>query len=204
MAGGAEIGEVITSKEASPIDDEARLAEICAERGVNYGQKTVLTFGSTRLLCCTLWTDFLLDGDAPRAMRRAAGAMNDYQLIRMIGREYGRIVPSDTALVHAGHVEWLSRELARPWSGRSVVITHHAPHRSMLPDTRSDLAPAYASDLTPLIEAYRPALWLCGHTHVPVEIRVGETTIRNVSLGYPSQVVRGREEGVLWAGLLEL
>lgn len=186
------------------LDDEARLAKICADHGVNYAQKAVLTFGTARLLCCTLWTDFKLHGDVERSMQDAADGMNDYHYIRRIGLAYDRIRPMDTALVHADHVRWLNDQLAKPWPGSTIIITHHAPHRAMLGDMPWHLEPAYATDLTEMIETHRPTLWLSGHTHARAEVSLGETTIRNVSLGYPHQLAVGDEGAVLLSGLLHL
>lgn len=52
--------------------DDSLLSRIATEAGVSLAQKRVLTFGSCRLLCCTLWTDFALTGN-PEAAWRAPG-----------------------------------------------------------------------------------------------------------------------------------
>ncbi|WP_347918976.1 metallophosphoesterase [Paracoccus marcusii] len=105
--------------------DDGVLARIAAETGAHLAQKSVLTFGSCRILCYTLWTDFALLGDPGSAMERAKMAMADYGRIR---RKDGDIsTPQDTAAIHRDHLDWLTHEIAKPWRGQTVVVTHHAP-----------------------------------------------------------------------------
>ena len=48
----------------------------------------------------------------------------------------------------------------------------------------------------------QPDAWLFGHTHHPVDGMVGRTLVRNVSLGYPYEVRRDAEAGLLMRGLI--
>ena len=129
--------------------------------------------------------------------------MNDYRLIRVAGASYRRIRAADTVALHRDHRRWLEARLAEPFDGDTVVVTHHAPHPACLGRFEGgSLAAAYASDLTDLIEAHRPALWLHGHTHVPSDLTVGATRVLNVSIGYPPGV-DGSPAGDPRAGLLE-
>jgi Icc-related predicted phosphoesterase len=58
-------------------------------------------------------------------------------------------------------------------------VTHHAPHPGSLhPRYANDLiSAAYVSDLTPLIESGKPALWVHGHVHASFDYRVGDTRV---------------------------
>ncbi len=98
---------------------------MATEAGASLAQKRVLTFGTTRLLCCMLWTDFALTGDPEAAMTRAGMGILDYARIRRA--EGGLIRPEDTVKIHRDHLDWLTREIARPWRGQTTVVTHHAP-----------------------------------------------------------------------------
>ena len=185
------------------LDDDHRLAEICRGAGVNFAQQSEIRLGAIRLLCCTLWTDFALAGDIDGAMRAAQARMNDYRHIRLARRGYRRLRPSDTAQIHAEHRAWLEARLSEPHPGRTVVVTHHAPHPDLLAPGEEDIAPAYGSDLSALIDRVGPDLWLFGHTHHSAEAQVGRTRLRNVSLGYPEQVERGTEAHLLLRGRIE-
>lgn len=185
------------------LDGDARLAEICAEVGARFVQKGEIVISATRFLCCTIWTDFALYGDPASAMRTAEGNMNDYRCIRLASAGYRRIRPSDTAIVHADHRQWLEERLALSFEGRTVVVTHHCPHPDLISATRGAIDPAYGSNLLGLMEAYQPEDWLFGHTHYHVEAKVGRTLVKNISLGYPGQVPPDEIAKTILRGIVE-
>jgi Icc-related predicted phosphoesterase len=185
------------------LDDEGRLGVICAQNGASLAQKAEILIGRTRFLSCTLWTDFALHGDPAGAMRIAQRDMNDYRYIRHSGAGFRRIRPQDTALIHADHRLWLENRLSVPFDGRTIVVTHHCAHPGLVSDRPGDLDPVYGSNLLPFIERFQPDAWLFGHTHRRIEVEVGRTLVRNVSLGYPQQVERGSEAKILLRSLVE-
>ncbi|KRW93127.1 metallophosphoesterase [Paracoccus sp. MKU1] len=180
------------------LDDDI-LARIASGAGVSLAQKRVLTFGTCRLLCCTLWTDFALTGDPQTAMDHAAMVMPDYGRIRRLDGDL--ISPEDTVKIHRDHLDWLTREIARPWPGQTIVATHHAPSAAVA-GPLSSLSPAFASDLESWIEAHRPEYWFFGHTHRPLSTRIRGAPVVNVSLGYPDEVPEGGEAEFLLRGLI--
>lgn len=168
------------------LDGDKRLEQICGSSRANFAQKRELVNGDTRYLCCTLWTDFALDGSKEADMSSAAAKMNDYRYIRMERARYRKIHPIDVVHVHSDQLAWLRARLAEKFDGRTIVVSHHAP----LPDCvtpRASLAPAYASDLSELIDTYKPDTWLYGHTHKPRLLKRGKTEVRCVSIGYPHE-----------------
>lgn len=180
------------------LDDDV-LVRIASGAGVNFAQKRVLTFGSCRILCCTLWTDFALLGDPEVAMERAAMAMPDYGRIR---RDDGDLItPGDTVALHRDHLDWLTRKIAKPWQGQTIVITHHAPSAAVSGPV-SALSPAFASDLDGWIGTHRPDYWFFGHTHRPLSTRIRGAPAVNVSLGYPDEVPEAGEAELLLRGLI--
>ena len=185
------------------LDGDDRLAEICADAGAHFSQKSEFVVGDTRFLSCTLWTDFTLYGDPAHAMRIAEAGMNDFRYIRLAGAGHRRIRPSDTAFVHMDHRRWLEERLAMPFVGRTVVISHHCPHPDLISATPDLINSAYGSNLCPVIEAYQPDAWLFGHTHRRVEATVGRTLVRNISLGYPGEVAPGDEAAILLRGFIQ-
>jgi Icc-related predicted phosphoesterase len=167
-------------------DEEDRLERIANECGVTYAQKKILHLGSTRILCATLWTDLeigpgRLDNEVflPREM-------NDYRYIRVAAGGYRKLRPSDVIHRHRDHLTWMTQALAEPFDGRTIVITHHAPHPGALRGLSDQQVAGYASDLTPLLLGETaPALWLHGHCHAAESLIVGRTEVRPISLGYP-------------------
>lgn len=176
------------------IDREDKLAAAAARAGAQWAQKRAIDMDGHRFLCCTLWTDFALHGEARRlgAMREAEGAMNDYRYIRVESGGFRRLKALDVADIHLDHRAWLEAELSRGALGEVVVVTHHAPHPDCIRDARAPAVAAYASDLSRLIDRHQPAMWIHGHTHYPVDFVLGRTRVTNASVGYPWQ----RPDGV--------
>ncbi|OWX98643.1 hypothetical protein B6V76_18765 [Thioclava sp. IC9] len=167
------------------LDGDDRLADLAHEAGAHLAQKRVLIHERTRFLCATLWTDFALGpGSVAEKSSRNDWVMNDYRYIRVAGSGYRKARPADTIAKHHEHLVWLRGQLATPFDGETVVVTHHAPHPTALPPG-APLPWCYASDLTALIEEYQPERWLFGHTHHAAEFQVGRTQLKNVSKGYP-------------------
>lgn len=115
--------------------------------------------------------------------------MNDYRLIRVSSDGFRRLQPRDTVALHRADLAWLEAQLAAPFEGETVVVTHHAP---IPPDPAQDMDASYGSDLTALIERHRPKAWLFGHTHRAQVSVVGRSAVRNVSLGYPDEWTASR------------
>lgn len=80
-------------------------------------------------------------------------------------------------------------------------MTHHAPH-ARAAGRIDNLSAGFVSDLDGFIRQHRPDAWFFGHTHRWLETEVGGTMIRNVSLGYPSELQSDKETEVLLRGLI--
>ena len=139
-----------------------------------------------RVLGCTAWTDYRIYAEVPaeQAMRRAETDMYDHRRIAHGDRLF---MPADALQLHCDARRWLSERLAHRSGATTLVVTHHAPSpQSVEPRFRGDsLSPAFASELTPLIEAHAPELWIHGHTHWNVDYRIGATRIVSHQWGYP-------------------
>ncbi len=144
-------------------------------------------FNGIRFLGCTLWTDCRIHEDrfgALLATQEVAARMNDYRRIRT-GGSYRRLRVSETICEHLNSVRWLRSELAKPYAGPTVVITHHAPLRECLNDVGDPLLDgAYASDLSELIDEFQPDIWIYGHTHEKRDFMAGNTRVISNPLGY--------------------
>jgi predicted phosphodiesterase len=139
-----------------------------------------------RFLGCTLWTDYSLAGTAERpAVIEGARELNpDYQKIRFGARA---MAPEDAIALCGRHRRWLEAELALPFSGKTVAITHFAPHpRSIAPAYANHRAnPGFVVDLEEAMGA--PALWIHGHTHTRFDYRVRGTRVVCNPRGYPGE-----------------
>lgn len=145
-----------------------------------------------RIIGATLWTDYALNGNRPLAQMAADLGLTDHRVITFKD-ETNHIVPfsSDLALqLHKRDRRFIEDELSKPFGGPTVVVTHHAPHaNSVKPRYRGDaLSAAFASDLSDLIEAMQPSLWIHGHDHSNHDYMVGSTRVFANQAGYPTQL----------------
>ena len=133
-----------------------------------------------------MWTDFRLFGDdeRPAAMREAEAMMTDYKRIRSAKKGYRKLRASDTAQIHAAHRSWITKKLAEPFSGRTVVITHMAPSTlSVSEQYKADLSSAaYASPLDELV--MQADLWVHGHMHESLDYQLGNCRVVCNPCGY--------------------
>ena len=98
--------------------------------------------------------------------------MNDYGRIKIEERgtpgvqmRTRMLKPDDMLALHAADRAWLSAKLAKPFSGETIVVTHHGPSaESVAPRWADDWAsPAFSSVLPDELFDV-PALWVHGHT----------------------------------------
>jgi len=123
-------------------------------------------------------------------MRAASDGLNDHRRITWAKQpEWRRFRPIEAATLHKRSRAFIEAELAKPFAGPTVVVTHHAPHaNSMHSRYGSDLlSAAYVSDLTALIEAGQPNLWVHGHVHESFDYRVGVTRVICNPHGYGNE-----------------
>ncbi len=147
-----------------------------------------------RVLGAMLWMDFCIDGpEAEEAAHQIVGGrLNDFRLIALDGRPF---TTHDAKAIHVRSRAWLDREMAKPFDGETVVVTHHAPSlNSVAPHSRinNPAKAGFASDLDSTIMAGQPALWVHGHTHHNVDYRMGRTRVVARQRGYPA--MQGRPE----------
>lgn len=158
--------------------------------GVRWLENEEFVFGDVRVLGCTLWTDYDLHHSVSLGMAAAQRGLNDHGEIRSSapGSLRGLWTPEQALMTHRDSRAWLEAALSKPFDGKTIVVTHHAPHTmSVAPKFKGDaLNPAFVSDLTDLIERHQPDLWVHGHTHASFDYVVPGTKTRVVCnpMGY--------------------
>jgi predicted phosphodiesterase len=154
----------------------------CAGTRVTFLDNDTFEFEGVRILGCTLWTDFRLGGTTQvQAMAAAERGLMDYHVIRTAS---GLLRAQQTLADHERSRAWLEGELAKPFNGRTVVVTHHGPHPLSIHPRfiGNPLNPGFISDLTPLL---RDAdLWMHGHTHDSFDYRIGRCRVMANPAGY--------------------
>ena len=153
-----------------------------------------LVVDGVRFLGSTLWTDFALDGagNTDRAFAASLRHVMDFRKIRVAG---ALLTPQQTVELHHQATGFLRDRLRQPFAGKTVVITHHAPHPdSVHPRWRGNpVNAAFVSDLTRLMG--KAALWLHGHTHDSFDFAVRGTRVLANPMGYRMSNPRSRSAG---------
>jgi Icc-related predicted phosphoesterase len=153
-------------------------------------ENDTMILGGVRFVGATLWTDYAIFGEANQAavMNACASAMNDHRLIGWQKQPWLRFRPQEAALLHHQSKAYIAEALTG-CAGPTVVVSHTAVHWDAVhPRFRSDLTTgAFVSDLSALIEAYQPTLWVHGHVHNSSDYRVGATRILCNPHGYGSE-----------------
>ncbi|MEX3955188.1 metallophosphoesterase [Trinickia sp. EG282A] len=176
--------------------------------------------GRWRVLGTTLWTDFELFGadDEAReaAMAAAEKVMVDFrgpiQLAWSVdraetsGTPSRKFMPSDTLALHRQARAWLAAEIAKPFGGKTIVVTHHAPHRdSLAPRFANDLVSAGFISHLPTLVHTPVALWIHGHTHTPFDYFAEGTRVVCNPRGYiDRRRMRIENPAFVWDKVVEI
>ena len=167
--------------------------------------------GKIRVLGCMLWTDFQLpifaDGELAEnvmlALTAANRRMNDFRQITIEYHEvpYGNsmrfrkrvrlFTAEDSLAQHWVDRSWLLRQLAKPFDGATVVVTHHSPSAGSVHEKYAGdhLTPAFVSSLPDeaFFHPFDDVLWVHGHTHTPTDHYRKSTRIVSNPRGYRMQ-----------------
>lgn len=114
--------------------------------------------------------------------------------------------PEDSLTLHEQARTWLEGELAKPFAGQTIVVTHHAP-------MRESLAPRYAEDLVsagfvnhlPTLARPPASLWIHGHTHMSFDYVVNGTRfVCNPRRYFSKRRGRWENEQFAWNKVVEI
>lgn len=150
--------------------------------GVHVLEKDVFQMGCVRFLGTTLWTDFA-------GLRHAGSCCASMADFRLIQAKQGSFSPDFVYREHQTSRDWLESELSRPFHGKTIVVTHHAPSfLSQHPRfAGSSIGGGFCSNMDDLIEKLKPFAWIHGHLHDPVDYRIGETRVLCNPWGYQQE-----------------
>ncbi|MFK7886969.1 MAG: metallophosphoesterase, partial [Gammaproteobacteria bacterium] len=158
--------------------DDVAAFKAGAQKNVHVLERDSVVIDGIRFLGTTLWTDFRLFGLAEREffMMEASERMPDF---RLIGNGQEGFTALDSIAMHDKSVEWLQSQLAEPFDGDTVVVTHHAPSWLSVADRFKEdpLSPAFCSRLESLMEKGEPSLWVHGHTHDAFDYSLYDTRV---------------------------
>jgi len=158
----------------------AAMKEASESSNVMLLDNDIIEIGGVRFLGSTLWTDLSDFGSTLYCDRDNIVAGHDAD------NAPTHFSVEDQQALFERNSDWLKTELERPFEGKTVVVTHHAPSvRSLHPQYVGNCwNPCFMSDLEGLMPGVD--LWLHGHTHSSFDYRVGTTRVVCNPRGYPS------------------
>ncbi len=167
----------------------AELRRLARGTNVHVLDNDELVLDGVRFLGSTLWSDFRLDDTAERravAIDTAQRLVRDFSRIRLAEGADALFSPAESTLRFDRNAAWLDARLHAPFTGPTVVVTHHAPSpRSIDPRfVGSPLNAAFVSDAEHLIDGRRAALWIHGHLHDSFDYVVNGTRVLCNPRGY--------------------
>lgn len=166
-----------------PIDGMREKMRKCTPPNMHFLENGSIVIKGVRFLGATLWTDYRVVPGClqSKSMKECGFSLNDHSLIRT-GRH--TFTPSDALALHEESRAWLEQELAKPFDGKTVVVTHHGCHPLSIHPRYSGqpLNGAFVSDLTDVMPG--ADLWLHGHVHDGFDYRVGNCRVVANPAGY--------------------
>ena len=163
----------------------ASLRSRSAGTSVLFLEHDMVDFGGVRFLGCTLWTDYRLRSNRTQRqqMENAERRIADHRQVRKL--DGSGFSAADALREHENSRKWLCEELARPYDGTTVVVTHHGPHPlSVHPRYAGDpINAAFVSELGELLQM--ADLWIHGHVHDSFHYSVNGCRVVANPRGYP-------------------
>lgn len=110
------------------------------------------------------------------------------------GRLHREVFNDFTAIKDFQPWVYQQNKLAREWltstvTSDDIVVTHHLPSMSAVHPrfSGSRLNRYFVTEMDDVIVSKNPRLWVCGHTHAPVDVMVAQTRVYANPRGYPRE-----------------
>ncbi|MDC6378867.1 metallophosphoesterase [Pseudomonas graminis] len=179
------------------IDRTFTKMKAAAASHVHVLENEVFIAGDVRFLVATAWTDFTSTGDVVAASNVCARDMNDFRMIRA-GSAYRRLRPADVIERNHATKAFFTQQLATPFSGKTIIVSHHCPLREAASDEHEGhISAAYYNNWHALVD--QADVWIFGHTHKSIDTVFGNCRVISNPRGYP-----GEETGFEPAKILEV
>lgn len=145
---------------------------------VGYYHNKVVRIDNIDFILSTLWSRI-----PPVDELAIREGMNDYSQIFYNKR---RLIPQNITDEFEKNFAFIRQAVNESDAEKIVVITHHLPTFSALEQRHAGdiLNAAYATELGNYIADSKIAAWICGHSHHPTDMMIGNTRLVSNPLGY--------------------
>ena len=183
------------------------LREECAKfPNVHFMENEKFVLDDVTFVGGTLWTD-MNKGD-PLTQQVVMGKMNDYNIIRVESRGYGRLHPTDTIKRHIATLDYIRKTVDSDPTQKYFVIGHQAPSKlSTKPQYEKDVHVngAYSSDLSEfMLDRPQIKVWVHGHTHHEFDYMIGSTRVVANPRGYVGYERQSQEDDPYFPQIIEV
>jgi hypothetical protein len=144
----------------------------------------------------------------PMTKRIVSDSLNDYRIIRVESRDYGRLRADDTINRHIATLEHIRKTVESEPENRFFVVTHMAPSKlSTHPRYTDDyhVNGGYSSDLSEFI-LDRPQIkvWVHGHTHHLFDYKIDACRVVANPRGYVGYERASQEQEPYYPQIIEI
>lgn len=154
----------------------------------------IVEFHDLKLIFATMWTEI-----SPRFAFDISSGVNDFHQIKVNKR---KLTVETYNMMHLLSRDFIIGELAVPFEGKKVVITHHVPTFMNWQEKykNSPLNEVFGVELFWFIEERGPDYWIYGHNHHnQAPFTIGYTTMLTNQMGY---VKHGEDKAFDWGKLI--
>lgn len=158
------------------------------QNNITFLENSYIEFGDYIVVGCTLYTNFKLFNRQDISAYFARQKINDFKYVLKDDDDIPvQVTPDDYITWFKKSKSYIKSICEKNPDKKIIVLTHFLPTPQGIAEKyRNDaLNPYYTSNLEDFIKRHENIkLWVCGHTHIPFECKIGECKVICEPYGY--------------------